>query len=348
MLAAVFQSFQGPLEISRTAAPAPRPDSAIIKVEACGICRSDWHGWMGHDCDVQLPHVPGHELAGTVAEVGTTVKQWQPNARVTVPFSCGCGTCQQCASGNQQICDNYTQPGFTHWGAFAEFVEIRHADVNLVALPDSIDSVTAASLGCRFATSFRGVVHQGRVTADDIVAVHGCGGVGLSAIMIAAALGARVIAVDINEAQLQKAKECGADVVLNAADESNVPDAIQQLSSGGATVSIDALGSRATCFNSIACLRKRGRHVQIGLTLGGDSDPPIPMSQVIGRELEIVGSHGMQAFEYPAMLKMIEDGQLQPNRLVGERVSLSEACQRLPNLNNFSSVGAVVIDRFDA
>ena len=134
---------------------------------------------------------------------------------------------------------------------------------------------------------------------------------------------------------------------MNAADESNVPDAIQQLSSGGATVSIDALGSRATCFNSIACLRKRGRHVQIGLTLGGDSDPPIPMSQVIGRELEIVGSHGMQAFEYPAMLKMIEDGQLQPNKLVGERVSLSEACLRLPNLNNFSSVGAVVIDRFD-
>ena len=347
MKAAIFESFQGPLKISSVPAPGPRPDSAIIKVEACGICRSDWHGWMGHDSDVQLPHVPGHELAGTVAEVGTDVKAWQPGARVTVPFSCGCGACVQCVSGNQQICDNYTQPGFTQWGAFAEFVEIRHADVNLVLLPDSIDSVTAARLGCRFATSFRGVVRQGRVTGGDVVAVHGCGGVGLSAVMIAAALGARVIAVDINEAQLEKAIECGADATVNAANVHHAVEAVQQLSSGGATVSVDALGSRATCYNSVSCLRKRGRHVQIGLTLGKDADPPIPMSQVIAKELEIVGSHGMQAFEYSEMLQMIEDGKLRPQKLVGELVTLSEACQRLPELDNFASVGAVVIDRFE-
>ncbi len=249
MLAAVYERFQGPLAVAPVSVPVAKADAAVIKVEACGICRSDWHGWMGHDSDVQLPHVPGHELAGVVVEVGTDVRRWRPGTRVTVPFSCGCGTCFECVSGNQQICDNYTQPGFTHWGAFAEFVEIRHADVNLVALPDSIDSVTAASLGCRFATSFRGIVRQGRVTAGDIVAVHGCGGVGLSAVMISAALGARVIAVDINEAQLRKARECGAAETLNASGTTNVPSAIIDLTDGGATVSVDALGSHGTCYN---------------------------------------------------------------------------------------------------
>ena len=189
MRAAVFEQFRTPLEIRNVHDPIPAADAAVIAVRACGLCRSDWHGWMGHDSDVHLPHVPGHELAGEVVAVGNTVKRWSSGQRVTVPFCCGCGTCAQCVGGNQQICDRYTQPGFTQWGAFAEFVAIRHADVNLVALPEEIDFVTAASLGCRFATSFRAVVDQGRTQPGDWVAVHGCGGVGLSAVMIAAAVG---------------------------------------------------------------------------------------------------------------------------------------------------------------
>lgn len=346
MRAAVLESFAGPLRVMTVDVPPLGADAALIQVAACGICRSDWHGWMGHDSEIRLPHVPGHELAGVVAEVGADVRSFLPGARVTVPFSCGCGTCEQCTSGNSQICDHYTQPGFTHWGAFAEFVEIRHADVNLVPLPESIDFVSAASLGCRFATSFRGIVHQAGVKADDTVTVHGCGGVGLSAVMIAAARGARVVAIDIHDPQLQKARDCGADVVLNAAEIDDVGAAIKDLTNGGASVSVDALGSRQTCYQSIAGLRKRGRHVQIGLTLGDDADPAIPMSAVIAGELRILGSHGMPTAAYPEMLSMIESGRLNPRQLVGECVSLETACERLPRLNEFSSAGAIIIDRF--
>ena len=342
MKAAVFEAYGGPIEVREVEEPQLPDDAVMIRVEACGICRSDWHGWMGHDSDVRLPHVPGHELAGTVHAVGAAVCDWQSGQRVTVPFCCGCGTCEQCIDGCTHICDAYTQPGFTQWGAFAEFVIIRHADVNLVALPPGMDAVTAASLGCRFATAFRGVVDQGRVTDSDTVAVFGCGGVGLSAVLIAKAMHARVIAIDIGDEQLAHAKKCGADVTINASDCS-VVDAVREQTNGGATVTVDALGSRKTCFDAIASLRKRGRHVQIGLTLGTESDPPIPMSAVIAGELEVFGSHGMAAAEYPRMLEMIAAGRINPLLLIGDVVSLEESCERLMRLNEFTTVGATVI-----
>jgi len=299
---------------------------------------------MGHDSDVQLPHVPGHELAGEVAALGSLVRTWKPGQRVTAPFCCGCDSCDQCRSGNHQICDRYTQPGFTHWGAFAEFVEIRYADVNLVSLPDSIDDATAASLGCRFATSFRAIVFQGRVQAGDWVAIHGCGGVGLSAVMIAAAVGARVIAVDVRQDRLELARRCGASDLLDAS-KSDVVSAIRDLS-GGVHVSLDALGSKQTCWNSVKCLRKRGRHVQVGLMAGPDADPPIPMGAVIANELELIGSHGMQAFEYGRMLSMIEAGVLNPSMLISDRITLTEAASLLPGMHEFPGTGVTVIDRF--
>jgi alcohol dehydrogenase len=347
MKAAVFEEFGGPLSVRDVADPVPRPDSAIIAVQACGVCRSDWHGWKGHDSDVRVPHVPGHELAGEVVAAGSAVRRWKSGVRVTVPFCCGCDGCPQCDSGNQQICDRYSQPGFTHWGAFAEFVEIRFADVNLVALPSSIDSVTAASLGCRFATSFRAVVVQGRVAAGETVAIHGCGGVGLSAIMIASAVGARVIAVDVREDRLQSASACGAAATVNAASTDPVA-AIRDWSGGGVHASLDALGSRQTCWNSICSLRKRGRHVQVGLMAGREADPPVPMSAVIAGELQLIGSHGMQAFEYPRMLQLIEAGRLNPARLISDRMTLTAAAALLPEFDSFPGTGITVIDRLNA
>ncbi len=188
MKAVVYEAFEKPLTIQNVPDPVPGEHGVVIRVEANGICRSDWHGWMGHDPDIKLPHVPGHELAGVIEEVGKDVSRWRRGDRVTLPFVCGCGTCPQCVSGNHQICDRQCQPGFTHWGSFAQFVAIDRADINLVRLPDTLDFVTAASLGCRFITSFRAIVAQGKVSAGQWVAVHGCGGVGLSAIMIADAL----------------------------------------------------------------------------------------------------------------------------------------------------------------
>ena len=346
MRAAIYERFGAPLRVTSVPDPTPPPDGVVIAVGATGLCRSDWHGWMGHDPEIALPHVPGHELAGVIAAVGAEVRGWRAGDRVTVPFVCACGSCPQCASGNQQICDRQVQPGFTHWGSFAEYVAIARANTNLVRLPDGLDFATAAGLGCRFATSFRAVVDQGRVRAGQWVAVHGCGGVGLSAIMIAAALGAQVVAVDISAERLALARTLGATVTINATQAGDVAAAVREATGGGAHVSLDALGSAQTCLSSIAGLRKRGRHIQVGLMLAEHRHAAIPMDRVIADELEILGSHGMQAHRYDAMLAMIASGQLRPELLVGQRITLDEAPAALADLSSFRGAGVTVIDRF--
>src|SRR6185369_7189596 len=345
MRAAIFREFRQPFSIEDVADPRPSDAGVVLKVEACGICRSDWHGWMGNDADIHLPHVPGHELSGVVAAVGRDVKRWKGGERVTLPFVCGCGDCEQCASGNQQVCDEQFQPGFTGWGGFAEYVAIEYADTNLVALPDEVDFVTASSLGCRFATSFRAVVDQGKVAAGQWVAVHGCGGVGLSAIMIAAAFGARVIAVDIADDKLDFARSIGTESLVNSSS-TNAVNAIMDLTDGGAHISIDALGHPEILRNSVNSLRKRGKHIQVGIMEADQHDSIIPVGKIIGRELEILGSHGMQAHRYPAMLEMIHEGKLKPEKLIGKRISLEEAPKELVDLNNFSGLGVTVIHSF--
>jgi alcohol dehydrogenase len=347
MRAAVYEQFGQPLTVQDVPDPTPPERGVVIQVEATGLCRSDWHGWMGHDPGIKLPHVPGHELAGVVAALGKDVSLWKVGDRVTVPFVCACGSCSQCASGNHQVCERQTQPGFTHWGSFAEYVAIDNADVNLVRLPDDLDYVTAASLGCRFATSFRALVDQGRVSAGQWVVVHGCGGVGLSAVMIASALGANVVAVDISDQKLEFARSLGAVATLNAATTGNIVKAVMGITNGGAHVSIDALGSPTTCFNSIANLRRRGRHIQVGLMLADHNLPAIPMDKVIAKELEIYGSHGMQAYKYPALLAMIQAGKLSPQKLVGKRISLEESLDDLVKMDNFAALGVTVIDKFN-
>ncbi len=345
MRAIVYEAFGGPLAIRDVPEPEPTEQGVVIQVRASGLCRSDWHGWMGHDPDITLPHVPGHEFAGEIVAVGRGVRRWQVGDRVTLPFVCGCGSCPQCVSGNQQVCDRQFQPGFTHWGSFAERVAVQYADVNLVRLPEALDWVTAASLGCRFVTAFRAVRDQGKVAGGQWVAVHGCGGVGLSAIMIAVAMGAQVVAVDITEEKLAFAREMGATATVNGS-HTEVVAAVRELTGGGAHLSLDALGSPTTCFNSIACLRKRGRHVQVGLMLGAHRHAAIPMDQVIAHELELVGSHGMQAHQYPLLLEMIEQGTLRPEKLIGSTISLDEAVGALPQLAGFPGTGVTVIERF--
>jgi alcohol dehydrogenase len=340
MRAVFYDQFARPPRVQQVADPAPADGGVVIKVEATGLCRSDWHGWMGHDPDIVLPHVPGHELAGTVCAVGQHVIRWRVGDRVTVPFVCGCGHCQECESGNPQVCQNQFQPGFTAWGSFAEQVAINYADMNLVALPEWLDSATAACLGCRFATSFRAVVDQGHVKAGEWLAVHGCGGVGLSAIMIANALGAKVIAVDLGEEKLARARAMGARVTVDAQSIADVPAAVHEISKGGAHVSIDALGHPTTCVNSIASLRRRGRHVQVGLLPEGAT---LPMNRVIAHELELVGSHGIQASRYGAMLEMIQGRRLDPGKLITRRIGLDEVPAALMGMASFEGVGITVI-----
>jgi len=343
MRAAIYHEFGGPIFIQSVPDPKPSPTGVVLEVKACGICRSDWHGWMGNDPDIKLPHVPGHELSGVIAEVGSDVRKFKIGDRVTLPFVCGCGACEQCLSGNQQICDRQFQPGFTAWGGFAEYVAIDYADANLVRLPDEIDFVTAASLGCRFATSFRAVVDQGKAEPGQWVLVHGCGGVGLSAIMIAAAFGARVVAIDIDDAKLEFARSIGAEVAVNSSKTDPVR-AVLDATDGGVHISIDALGHPDILINSISSLRKRGKHIQVGIMEAGQHSSPVPVDKIVARELEIIGSHGMQAHRYPEMLAMIVDGNLQPRKQIGKTISLDEAGDFLMRMNEFQDVGVTVID----
>lgn len=345
MRAMYYEQFGAAPEIRTLPDPTPTNAGVVISVKATGLCRSDWHGWMGHDPDIKLPHVPGHELAGTIAAVGRDVRRFKVGDRVTVPFVSGCGHCMECRSGNQQVCEEQFQPGFTHWGSFAEYVAIDYADQNLVHLPEEISYETAASLGCRFATSFRAVVDQGRLQGGEWLAVHGCGGVGLSAIMIGAALGANVVAIDIAEDKLELAKALGASVTIDSRAVADVSEAVRDVTGGGAHVSVDALGHPQTCCNSILNLRRRGRHVQVGLMLADHATPAIPMARVIAHELEIYGSHGMQSWRYDAMLRMILSGKLSPDRLIGRRITLSEAAPALATMDSFRENGISIIDR---
>ena len=334
-----FQAFGGPLEVVDVAEPEPPAHGAVIGVEATGVCHSDWHGWQGNDPDITVPHIPGHEFAGVVHAVGPLVRHWRGGERVTAPFVCGCGACAMCARGDQQVCERQTQPGFTHDGSFAEQVVVHHADVNLVGLPDGLDPVGAAALGCRFATAYRAVVQQGRPEPGEWLAVHGCGGIGLSAIMVAVAAGARVVAVDISPAALALAADLGAEAFINpselatagsadaerddvSAAAAHVGAAVRDATDGGAPISIDAVGSLVTCATSVHSLARRGRHIQVGLLPSARGVPPVPMDRLISQELEILGSHGMAAHAYPPMLAAVRAGKLRPQQLVTRRIAL--------------------------
>jgi alcohol dehydrogenase len=344
MKAVVFEQYGEPAEVREVTDPEPAPHGVVVRVRSTGLCRSDWHGWQGHDPDIALPHVPGHELAGTIEAVGARVADWRPGDRVTVPFACACGTCGACAAGDHQVCERQTQPGFTHWGSFAQYVALDHADVNLVAIPEGLSFATAAALGCRFATAFRAVVQQGRVAAGEWVAVHGCGGVGLSAVMIAAASGARVIAVDVSPGALELARRFGAAECVDAAAEEDTAAAVRELTGGGAQLSLDALGSPVTCAASVNGLRRRGRHVQVGLLPSSTATTPVPMARAIALELELLGSHGMAAHTYPPMLELVRAGVLRPDLLVTSTIGLDATPAALAAMGTAPAAGVTVIE----
>lgn len=347
MRAAVMHAFGEPIAVESVADPAVPADGALVEVRSTGVCRSDLHGWLGHHAAIRLPHVPGHEFAGVVAAVGPQVRGVRPGDRVTAPFCCGCGRCEPCRQGETQICDVDYQPGFSAWGSFAELVAVPVADLNCVPLPEAVGFDEAAALGCRFMTAFAALAVRGRVGPGDWLAVHGCGGVGLSAVMIGAALGASVVAVDVVPGALALARESGAAHAIDARDV-DPAERIRALTGGGAHVSLDALGTPATCAGSIRSLRKRGRHVQVGLLVGEDREPPVPMAELIARELDLVGVHGMAVRHYPALLRLVASGAVQPGRLVRRRIALDGAGDALERMRigEPGGEGITVIDTF--
>jgi len=321
MRAVRFASFGAPPEMVEVPAPACPPRGAVVTVHAAGVCRSDWHAWQGHDDSVTLPHVPGHEFAGVVAVVGDEVTGFSVGDRVTAPFILACGRCAQCLAGAPQVCPDQQQPGFDQQGAWAEQVVVTEADHNLVALPDGIDMTLAAGLGCRVGTAHHAVRAQAAVLPGETVAVFGCGGLGLACVMIALAAGAEVLAIDVSPAALAAAEALGARALLFAPD---IAERVREMTGGGAHVTVDALGAAATARAAIASLRPRGRHVQVGLLLGEDADPALPMGRVIAQELQILGSHGLAVAEYAELLADIAEGRLDLAGTVGRIIDADD------------------------
>ncbi len=344
MRAVYYDQFGKRPELRQVPIPKISTHAVLLKVAAAGICRSDWHGWQGHDSDIQLPHVPGHEFSGVIQEVGSEVHRWKVGQRVTTPFVQACGSCAYCNQGDHQVCLNQAQAGFTHWGAFAEYVEVRFADVNLVAVPNWMSMEVAASLGCRFGTAYRAVIMQGRLKVDQSLVVFGCGGVGLSVIRIASKIGARVVAVDVNEDALALAKQCGADRTFLRHEEKVLQAYAREF--GGLDLSIDAIGEAGLVHFSLSLLRRRGRHIQVGL-FSPQVQWQFNPSRLVAHELELLGSHGLQAHKYGEMLDFIADHDLALDLLINEGCNLEQSIEKLVNMGTDKHRGIDVITHFN-
>lgn len=377
MRAAIYEQFCGPISVQSVAYPKlPRSgDGVIVQVMATGVCRSDWHGWKGHDSDVVdhgLPFVPGHEFSGIVVAVDSNVRTISLGDAVAVPFILSCGCCQECDRDRPTVCEDQEQPGFTRWGSFAEYVAIPRADRNLKPIPKGVSFAEAAALGCRFTTAYRAVVQQGkwnstlasttttyprnysnRQNKKKTMAVFGCGGVGLSCIMIARCFetsNTRIIVVDVSQQALEKAKQLGAtDTICVSSQESDevVRNKVLELTNGtGADLTLDAAGFRSTCENAVWCTRRGGTMVQVGLPIGESKQPVIPMGFVAGREIEIIGSHGFDAADLPDLLQLVASKRLNVKSLIEKEVTLEEGAQELMNMDKTSPTGMTVITRF--
>ena len=347
MKAALMTGFDGPLPVEEVPEPPCPRDGAIVAVRACGVCRSDHHAWKGADPDVTLPHVIGHEFAGTVVETGPDCHAFRAGDRVTAPFILGCGTCPDCRGGEPTICAHQHVIGFTCQGAFAERLAIARADFNLVRLPEAVSLVAAAGMGCRVTTAFRAVADRGALQPGEWLAVHGCGGVGLSAVMIGAAMGAQVLAVDIASEPLEMARQMGASATLDAR-AGNVGDTIREVTGGGVHVSVEALGHTATFENSLRGLRKMGRHVQVGMPVGAHASPTLPLLDLVyARQITLMGTRGIGANRFAALFEMIRAGRLDPAQLVTGTIPLSQAGATLRAMDRFQGHGVTVIDRMD-
>jgi len=353
MRAAVLKEYGEPLEIEQKEKPQPGDEGVVVELDAAGICRSDWHAWQGEwdwlDAKPPTDQILGHEPAGTVVETGAGVERIREGDEVAVPFNLGDGNCPRCHSDNSHLCENRVTPGFTAelQGAFAEQMRVPNADFNLAHLPEGASAQGMAGLGCRFMTAYHGLVHQADPQVGDTVAIHGCGGIGLSAIHIADAMGLDIVAVDINEPPLDRARDLGADATVNASEVEDVPGEVQDITDGGADVAVDALGIAETCRNSVLSLGMKGTHVQIGLTTEEEEGiVGLPVDLITGQELEFVGSKGMQPNRYDELIRMVETGRLDPTEIISQTVGLGDASDVLDAMTDFENDGISVITEF--
>ena len=345
MRAAVLREYNQPLSIEDIASPDCPEDGVVLKVLACGICRSDWHGWVGEHPRVKPGQIGGHEYCGEVVEAGPEAT-YQVGDRVIAPFILACGTCPQCRSGESNTCLDQRLPGFIEPGAFAEFVAVPR-DHNLARLPGDMSAVLAAALGCRVTTAWHALTGRAALQAGEWLAVHGTGGIGLAAMLLGRALGARVIVTDIVEEKLDHARALGADHAVDASDGESAAR-IHEITGGGAHVSVEALGFPVTVAASLACLRPLGRHVQVGMPVGHHAVQELNLNTVYAGNLALFGTRGMPSHRYPSLLNLIEGGHVDLSPIVAREVTLSEASRELAAFNGPTPPGVAVITDFTA
>ena len=342
MRAAVVREFSEDLSIETVPDPTCPDNGVVLEVAACGVCRSDYHGWVGAHPKVQNGSILGHEYCGTVVEAGPNATH-KVGDRLIAPFILGCGSCSACQTGISNTCADQITPGFGTPGAYAEYIAVPF-DHNLVHLPPTMSPALAAGLGCRVTTAWHALTDRADVEAGEWVAVHGTGGIGLSVLLLAKMLGCRVVAVDVVDEKLDHAKQHGADAVVNAAKE-DAAEAIRDITGGGAQVSIEALGIEATTNASLECLAILGRHVQVGMP-SGDGRMDVNMRAIYAKQLSFFGTRGMPSWKYPRLLGMIDRGEVDISPMVAKEVRLEEASAELRAMNGPTQPGTAVITQF--
>ncbi len=341
MRAALLTAWRETLTVAEVPDPTCPADGVVLRVLACGVCRSDWHAWTGAD-PVPLPHVLGHELCGEVVAIGPDVRGWQVGDRAVAPFILACGRCADCAAGHQTVCAHQLLPGFTVPGAYAELVALPYADHNLVRLPEGLDVALAAALGCRATTAWHALTGRAALAGGEWLAVVGAGGVGIAALLLGRALGARVVVVDVVPDKLAYAAALGAEASVDAR-ENDPAEAVREITGGGAHVAVEAVGVAETAAVSIRSLRALGRHVQVGMPAGEHTAMALPMDVVYARQLALYGTRGMPAWRFPSLLSLIESGRVDLAPLVARRVPLSAASAELAAFDAPAPPGVAVI-----
>ncbi|PIC82992.1 alcohol dehydrogenase catalytic domain-containing protein [Sporosarcina sp. P1] len=330
-------------EVRNVADPTIDENGVIIKVKANGVCRSDWHFWKE---GAFIGRILGHEFSGTVEEVGKNVTNFKRGDRVISPFTGSEGSCPYCLSGRSHLCDSRSSPGITHDGGYAEYVAIPMGDRNVIHLPDEVSYLDASALGCRFMTAFHGLVDRAQLMPGEWVAVYGCGGVGLSLINIAAAMGAAVIGVDINEGNLELAKKMGAVHTINSS-KTDPAEAIRELTNGGAHISVDAIGRTETCLSSIGSLQKDGRHLQIGVISNNEGKVLLPANELLTKEIRFLTAFGMPVQRYTSLLPLVAQGKLTPGKMVNSEVSLSDVNGLFQAMSRNALTGTSIVTSFN-
>jgi D-arabinose 1-dehydrogenase-like Zn-dependent alcohol dehydrogenase len=352
MRAATFIGAGEPLEIREVALPDVPADGVRVETLAAGVCRSDIHNWLGDwhwlGFENPVPRILGHEMAGVVVETGPLVRRINVGDRVTIPFHVACGVCARCRSSETNLCSRALYLGGSLPGAFAEYVAIPRADLNCVRLPDEVSIEAGAALGCRFMTAWHGLNDLARVQPGEWVVVIGAGGgVGLSAVSLSQALGARVIAVDRSDEKLAAAQRAGAERVIKAVDDP-FEEQVLELTRGGADVSLDAVAKQSTVRSALLALRAGGRHVQVGMTDASEQgDITIPIDRVVAGELKLLGVSGNPHANYAPLLELVRSGRCDPAALIGSRIALDDINDAFAKVRDYEAKGVVMVTQFN-